>query len=169
MSDTWKVWRMIALTDDVKRALSKSNAENDTKKHEGYRELMPLIGHLFLAEYQQLKDAKSIELEGIEIVLVPGKGEAAVVFTRNGTTLNGTWYRSYNLLVLLDRSAGLNGVLYEQKTPAHGTEMFQLCDLRALPDDWVRSYFGSICVKGGMKFEREMKAAKEALKKNPHS
>ncbi len=159
---------MVTLSDDVKRALSKSNAEDDAKKHEGYREVLPLLGHMFIAEYEKLKYAKSIELQGVKIVSIPGKGDAAVVLPRSAITHDGTFYRSYDLLVLLDRSAGLNGVLYEQKTPAHGSEMFQLCDLRAIPSDWLMNYYGGICVKGGMRFEREMRAAKEDLKKNPY-
>lgn len=151
---------MVALTDAVRKALSKSNAEDDTTKHEGYRELIPLVAHLFLAEYEVLKTAKSMELQDIKLVSVPGKGDAAVVSVRNSITMGGVRYRSYNLLVLLDRSAGLNGVLYEQKTPAGGVEVFQPCSLTALPNDWVRGYYGGICVKGGMKFDREMKAAK---------
>ena len=159
---------MVTLSDDVKRALSKSNAEDDAKKHEGYREVLPLLGHMFIAEYEKLKYAKSIELQGVKIVSIPGKGDAAVVLPRSAITHDGTFYRSYDLLVLLDRSAGLNGVLYEQKTPAHGSEMFQLCDLRAIPSDWLMNYYGGICVKGGMRFEREMMAAKQDLKKNPY-
>lgn len=159
---------MVTLTNDVKRALSKSNAEDDAKKHEGYRELMPLLGHMFLAEFQRLKDEKSGEVQAVKIVSVPSKGDAAVVFNRNAVTLNGTWYSTYNFLVLLDRSAGLSNVLYEQTQPAHGVESFRPCDLTTLPDDWLRSFFGGICVKGGMRFEREMKAAKDNLRKNPY-
>lgn len=151
---------MVVINDEIRHAMQMSNSDDTENKHEGYRLLIPLAADLFRIEYARLVREDSPEVEDVTIFDTPRLGPAAVVATRHHVELRGVTYRNYDFIVILDSHVAANNLLFERVEFVRQGEVIRPCDLTALPHDWLRSYYGGICVKGGMVFDREMSEAR---------